>query len=653
MPEKAGDVERFAAAELVQYVEAMSGARLPVHEAAVTGALSVHVGLREQLAVDGLPDPRDGFDGYVLHVDQTRVVVAGDNPRGVLYGVYDLLERLGCRWYYPAIDPDDPEIVPSERTVELPPLAVAEASPFKYRVCHPSSMIYKLNVPDALAHVDWAAKARYNVMLFYFTERATYESAGTMSTSEAAAMVPAQAMEEAAPQGAATASAPRLPTPEDLWAGTAEYESSGVVGAIQQRGMLLEGPNHCFLFFLSNELFDTKPEWFGMVDGVRVPQGALRPEFCWSNAEAVEHFTDEGLRWLLDHPFINVCNFIPNDGGKACACPSCAVSTPTDLYAALCNRMMAKIDAAGLDVEMEILGGYNPVMEPPTGVRLDPRIRVHWAHWGRPFHEWYGDPDYALRENLDTWLASGQPFTMVEYLTDTFAGPAIIPPAAQTMDRDTKWLIEQKAAGNLSLMYPHASWWNAGLNGWLAASWYFQDRSAVDLMDDYSLGYFGAAGPAMKDVHRLLAAEMWLTYWALGPRWSEPKWARVDEAERAQPLLDVLATLLDEAEAAATDPINVYRLSRPLAAWRVLVLAGRARLVTTPLVHEFAAAAGGGGGDLRRRMEAAREHEESVVQPAVAALLDHKGLLPTGFESDKLLQRANTDDLAAAIATLL
>ena len=37
-------------------------------------------------------------------------MILGKIPRATLYGVYDLLERLGCRWYY--MDAAD-EIVPS------------------------------------------------------------------------------------------------------------------------------------------------------------------------------------------------------------------------------------------------------------------------------------------------------------------------------------------------------------------------------------------------------------------------------------------------------------------------------------------------------------------------------------------------------------
>jgi len=67
-----------------------------------------------------------GHDGYALAVVQAtrktpaRIVIAGDNSRGVIYGVYDLLERLGCRWFYPTEDPADPEVVPRRDILSLP-----------------------------------------------------------------------------------------------------------------------------------------------------------------------------------------------------------------------------------------------------------------------------------------------------------------------------------------------------------------------------------------------------------------------------------------------------------------------------------------------------------------------------------------------------
>jgi hypothetical protein len=642
------EVVGFAVAELRRYLRLITGVDLPDAETG-DSTVAVHVGTRPALApvLASLPAPAQGFDGYVVEVTADRVVVAGENSRGVLYGVYDVLERLGCRWYYPAIDASDPEIVPSLDTAGLEPGTSAHASPFQYRVCHPSSMIYALHVDDALAQVDWAAKARYNVMLFLLTSRAVYGSGATQ-----AAGIPAQALEAAESQPEQ-----HIIDVESFYAGTAEYESSGVAPACRARGMLLEGPNHCMVFLLPNTLFDEHPDWFGMLDGQRRPQGALGPEFCWSNADAVATFTDNCVAWLEANPHLDVFSCAPNDGGKACQCDHCAQSTPSDLYAELMNELRRKMDAAGLPVELEVLGGYAPVTDPPTTSELAKSVRVHWAHWGRHHEDWYGAPSYGLRDNIDRWIGSGNPLTMVNYYTDAFATPPLFPPVAAAMQRDNDWLVEQGFAGNASLMFPHESWWAHTLNGWLAISWYYADRPVMDLLDDYCSHYFGAAAAPMRAYHHLLATQMWLAYFSQGPRWSEPFFAPLDEARRAGPLLDQVELQLDEADRLATTPLDRYRLSRVLATGRALVLIGRARVASMPLVHEHARAVASASAvdpaardELRRRIEAALEHERDVVEPAVVALRSLPGVMPEGFESQKLMGSA--DPMLAAISAL-
>ena len=635
----AGEVEVFAADELARYLGRIGGAQIATAATPSDGLLPIRIGLRKDLEDQGaVPPPKSGSDGYSLLVGSEGIVVAGDNPRGVLYGVYDLLERIGCRWYYPQIDPQDGEIIPSLETVELAPFAVSEAAGFESRLAHPGSMIYNLNVAEAKAQADWAAKARYNIMLFLFSGKAE---------------VPAQAKEDLPDQ----ATEPRLPTPEDFWEGSMEYETSGVAPELRKRGIILAGPEHSMLYFLPNTLFDEHPEWFGMdADGRRWPQGALRPEFCWSNPEAVELFTDNTVRWLQDNPHIEMFTFMPNDGGRACLCDECRKSTPSDLYAHIANTILRKAKALGIHTPMEITGGYAPVSEPPQPGALDPSIRMHWAHWGRRHDDWYGGADYGMRENLDTWIASGIKFTMVNYYTDAFATPAIHPPVASCLDRDNQWLLEQGVQGNASLMFPARSWWAHGLNAWLGISWYYSDRHATEFLDDYCLNYFGAAAEPMREYHRVLDQEMWLGYFCQGTRWEAAMWMGADERDKAGPWIDRLEALLDSAEELATSPEDRYRLSRLAAQGRALVLAGRARVANGPLREAFERELGAGAvsADVLSRMQAALEHEESVVDPAMAKLHDMVAVVGD-HELTKLMggaARKLREDLATAGAAV-
>ncbi len=91
VPEKPGATEMFAAEELRDYVKKMTDVELPIaHGAAGKKAIFI------RRAEEKVPYPADSFhvkaDGGDLHITGGK--------RGVLYGVYEILETYGgCRWY--------------------------------------------------------------------------------------------------------------------------------------------------------------------------------------------------------------------------------------------------------------------------------------------------------------------------------------------------------------------------------------------------------------------------------------------------------------------------------------------------------------------------------------------------------------------------
>ena len=67
------------------------------------------MGARAREEAGDLPVDEVRDDGFVLCVSPDRVALAGANDRGTLYAAYELIERLGVRWYGP--NPED-EYVP-------------------------------------------------------------------------------------------------------------------------------------------------------------------------------------------------------------------------------------------------------------------------------------------------------------------------------------------------------------------------------------------------------------------------------------------------------------------------------------------------------------------------------------------------------------
>ena len=176
----------------------------------------------------------EGYDGYRIVVRPGKIIIAGSNERGTVYGVYDFLEHLGCRWFYPAQDPNDPEVVPRRQTISLETNSWAVKSQLEHRICNASGWFYDVQAPVGLQEIDWAMKNRFNMM--------GWQADSSLSK---------RSLES-------------------------QYKKLGEVGALaelEKRGMTIHGPAHSFDQLLSSEkYFKEHPEWFGMRDGKRAPQ---------------------------------------------------------------------------------------------------------------------------------------------------------------------------------------------------------------------------------------------------------------------------------------------------------------------------------------------------------------------------------------------
>ena len=119
LPLNAEDDEALAAEELRDHVLAMSGATLSIVTAGqhVKG-VGVFIGAAgPDAARDRIREGGDDPAAFRLHVTPEAVHISGLSPQGVLFGVYELLEQLGVRWFMPgAIG----TVVPAAATVAAP-----------------------------------------------------------------------------------------------------------------------------------------------------------------------------------------------------------------------------------------------------------------------------------------------------------------------------------------------------------------------------------------------------------------------------------------------------------------------------------------------------------------------------------------------------
>lgn len=465
----------FAVAELRKYMRQITGIELPLGKDAAASR-SVVIGLRSDLAPElaaALPKAAKGYDGYSVAVTANRVIIAGDNNRGAIYGVYDLLEQIGCRFFYPVHDAKDPEVVPSKDTVKIDVGKWSVASPIPYRVYNGSAWFFDIDPKLANEQTDIAMKCRYNCMGWQCAQ-----------------------------------DSPPLNQYHDL-------VEKGVIGEVRKRGMMFHGPGHSFNLFLSNDYMKDHPDWFGFRDGERKPQVFGGSQYCWSNAEARSKMIDNVEKFVLGVPEMAIICTLGFDGGRSCECPECAKSTPADLVVTMMNELIARLAKSAPHVRVEMSGGYAPVHEPPTKAIAHPDLRVVWAHWGRNHEMGYDDPRYGWKENLNTWRTFvSNHLTLCQYYADNFASPWVAAPYTIAMEGDRRFVLQHGIDGWYMLIYPKGYWWNHGINAWLGGiAFYDVSVDFYERIRDYAMHYFGPkAGPLLAAYYEQWAREIRLPY---------------------------------------------------------------------------------------------------------------------------------------------
>jgi alpha-N-acetylglucosaminidase len=171
-------LELHAAEELARYIQAMSGASLPImtggerqeteeeQTAILIGRPETHP-LLAQLTREGkvkLSAEYPGLDGFIIKTLPRTVVLGGSTDTGTLYAVYHLLENFCHVGFF-----QDGEYIPRRNTIILNEIDVAERPHFEIRQYLQSCAFgYTTSYwewEDWKRELDWMAKRHLNAMM--------------------------------------------------------------------------------------------------------------------------------------------------------------------------------------------------------------------------------------------------------------------------------------------------------------------------------------------------------------------------------------------------------------------------------------------------------------------------------------------------------
>ena len=159
---RANPVLDFAAQELKKYLRMMmpeaGDVAVSVEEGAKDG---FRLGLLEDFGLS-TEEVEDSLLDDVIHVETTEEggVLAGSNPRSVLFAVYRFLRENGCRWLYPGVDG---EHVPMQ---DIVPISYHKKADHRFRGhCNEGAE----SQTCMLETIDFYAKQELNVYMLEFS----------------------------------------------------------------------------------------------------------------------------------------------------------------------------------------------------------------------------------------------------------------------------------------------------------------------------------------------------------------------------------------------------------------------------------------------------------------------------------------------------
>jgi dienelactone hydrolase len=304
------------------------------------------------LGISNTASPELGSEGYVLKTlklsNRQILFVAAPSRMGVLYGVYDLLHRLGVRWYAPG---QIHEKVPRRAPEPFPVFDIKESPGFSTRGFHAWE-----NRADR-DFLLWMARNRLNYWCVEQEDKPFLHKLGILLVGGAHVLTSYYL-------------GPSLEYPYDhsRFTGDESKPADPYPISPEYRG---DSDNNGRLSY-----FEAHPEWYGLREGKRSShiEGDFGDNFCTSNQEAMTEWTKNAVRDLADGRYkdADIMNAWTLDGGNWCQCDNCkALGTPTDRNILFVHAYARAIKQAQAEKRINrpiklLFLAYADVIEPPT-----------------------------------------------------------------------------------------------------------------------------------------------------------------------------------------------------------------------------------------------------------------------------------------------
>jgi hypothetical protein len=361
---------QFASNELKRYLIRLTGKTVRIRAASMyrADAKGVWVGTAATLgavAVAGMGAPQHPFDDSIFVSARARhVVIAGVNPRSVVFAAYRYLEELGCRWLRPG---RQGERLPRRPKAVARRVYLRESPSNRHRCICIEGSCSAQHVRDM---IDWAAKRGFNSYFLQF--RNSYEFFKRWYCDE----------EGKGKEKVAFSQRDAF----DL--------CESIILQLRKRGMIVHRVGHgwtCDPFGVAgNEWtrFEGRPpnsikRFLALRDGTRVFFNGvpIDSQLCFSNPAVRTTMARAVVNYAASHPDEEVIHVWLGDGkNNHCECSSCAKARPSDFYVQILNEIDEQLSRQDLDTRIVFLA-YVDLLWAPIKARLrnPPRFILMFA----------------------------------------------------------------------------------------------------------------------------------------------------------------------------------------------------------------------------------------------------------------------------------
>ncbi|NOX53622.1 MAG: DUF4838 domain-containing protein [Planctomycetes bacterium] len=500
--------ERLAARELAEYVQKISRAAIEVVEESRPSSKAVRIECE-----DG------GWDGFDLTVMPDQITIHGHTPRGALYGAYQLLETMGCRWYFIG---RLGEVVPKHQRVALPIGESHQKASFRDR----SVMIAYPHYYERFDEwIDFLTKSRVNNLVIYGRSASWWQK-----------------------------------------------NRDRYLPLLRERQTIIEFGGHILATFVPRTLFAAHPEYFRMNEkGQRIADH----NFC-PNSGALAVLQENARKFFQELPEVTYFHVWADDlkGGGWCHCPRCKALAPQDQNMLAMNAIAEVLAEVNPRASLALLAYHD------TGKvsRIRPAANLFLFHAPRErcYRHAINDPDCRRNrsEYLPDWLAlraafqKTAPKTIHEfgYYTDALLNREMQPPHINVLPADARYFRSLHLPVWQNLMVSFRAWHSPPFSmvAFTRAAWN-ADVDGQQLLEDFCRHYYGKdAAPEMVAYYRrveeacnllfeadaIVGPYTDMTWPPLAPDVRKRKIADVKQARRVHaPLAGHLADVLDEMPA--------------------------------------------------------------------------------------------------------